>query len=287
MPQTQHSASRTPRYSGVGRAGRMGRMALLHDHFPGLDLGHLRLGTTPTPVRRLDGELVGWPRGVDEGRERLRRRRLGRQQGPQAGVDHPGGPAARRTHAVHRRRHRHPLGAGGRALRPRARAAHAARPGRPARRRPRARAARPPRAQRRRAAPLPRPAAAQAGGAGARSRGRCCATGGCPGTCPPAAPTPSAPWRTSTRRSRSPPGRGGPAPRAGHRRHRGRVAAAPRPDSRSDSAWPGCGPGSSAWSSTTRSRSTRSVIADLANQTADLLRDAAPPSTWHRSSRQT
>jgi len=34
-------------------------MALLHDHFPGLDLGHLRLGTTPTPVRPVDGELVG------------------------------------------------------------------------------------------------------------------------------------------------------------------------------------------------------------------------------------
>jgi D-cysteine desulfhydrase len=34
-------------------------MALLHDHLPGLELEHLRLGTTPTPVRRLDATLVG------------------------------------------------------------------------------------------------------------------------------------------------------------------------------------------------------------------------------------
>lgn len=34
-------------------------MALLHDHLPGLEMEHLRLGTGPTPVRRLDGDLVG------------------------------------------------------------------------------------------------------------------------------------------------------------------------------------------------------------------------------------
>jgi D-cysteine desulfhydrase len=34
-------------------------MALLHDHLPGLDLGHLPLGSGPTPVRRLDPGLVG------------------------------------------------------------------------------------------------------------------------------------------------------------------------------------------------------------------------------------
>ena len=33
-------------------------MALLHDHLPGLTLEHLRLGATPTPVRRLDEDLV-------------------------------------------------------------------------------------------------------------------------------------------------------------------------------------------------------------------------------------
>ncbi len=33
-------------------------MALLHDHFPGLTLEHLSLESTPTPVRRLEGELV-------------------------------------------------------------------------------------------------------------------------------------------------------------------------------------------------------------------------------------
>lgn len=33
-------------------------MALLHDHLPGLDLDHVPLGTGPTPVRRLDSELV-------------------------------------------------------------------------------------------------------------------------------------------------------------------------------------------------------------------------------------
>jgi len=33
-------------------------MALLHDRFPGLDLGHVRLGATPTPVRRLESSLV-------------------------------------------------------------------------------------------------------------------------------------------------------------------------------------------------------------------------------------
>jgi D-cysteine desulfhydrase len=34
-------------------------MALLHDHLPGLVLDHVRLGTTPTPVRRLDPGLAG------------------------------------------------------------------------------------------------------------------------------------------------------------------------------------------------------------------------------------
>ncbi len=34
-------------------------MSLLHDRLPGLDLGHLRLGTTPTPVCRLQAGLVG------------------------------------------------------------------------------------------------------------------------------------------------------------------------------------------------------------------------------------
>ena len=34
-------------------------MTYLHDRFPGLDLGHVRLGTGPTPVRRLDGLLDG------------------------------------------------------------------------------------------------------------------------------------------------------------------------------------------------------------------------------------
>ena len=33
-------------------------MALLHEHLPGLTLEHLRLGATPTPVRRLDEDLV-------------------------------------------------------------------------------------------------------------------------------------------------------------------------------------------------------------------------------------
>lgn len=33
-------------------------MALLHDHLPDLALDHLSLGTSPTPVRRLDEELV-------------------------------------------------------------------------------------------------------------------------------------------------------------------------------------------------------------------------------------
>ena len=33
-------------------------MALLHDHLPDLDLGHVPLGTGPTPVRRLEDELV-------------------------------------------------------------------------------------------------------------------------------------------------------------------------------------------------------------------------------------
>ena len=45
-------------------------MTLLHDRFPGLDLGHLPLGTAPTPVRRLDPTLAGdlevWVK--DEGR---------------------------------------------------------------------------------------------------------------------------------------------------------------------------------------------------------------------------
>ncbi len=34
-------------------------MTLLHDRFPGLRLGHLALGTGPTPVRRLDPAVVG------------------------------------------------------------------------------------------------------------------------------------------------------------------------------------------------------------------------------------
>jgi D-cysteine desulfhydrase len=34
-------------------------MALLHDHLPGLSIEHLRLGTVPTPVRRLEPALVG------------------------------------------------------------------------------------------------------------------------------------------------------------------------------------------------------------------------------------
>ena len=34
-------------------------MALLHDHLPGLSIEHLRLGSTPTPVRLLDPGLVG------------------------------------------------------------------------------------------------------------------------------------------------------------------------------------------------------------------------------------
>jgi D-cysteine desulfhydrase len=33
-------------------------MSLLHDHLPGLTLEHLPLGTTPTPVRRLDQDLT-------------------------------------------------------------------------------------------------------------------------------------------------------------------------------------------------------------------------------------
>src|SRR3954464_13896483 len=33
-------------------------MALLHDHLPGLTLEHLPLGSTPTPVRRLEADLV-------------------------------------------------------------------------------------------------------------------------------------------------------------------------------------------------------------------------------------
>jgi D-cysteine desulfhydrase len=34
-------------------------MSLLHDHLPGLDLGHVSLGRGPTPVRRLPDSLVG------------------------------------------------------------------------------------------------------------------------------------------------------------------------------------------------------------------------------------
>ncbi len=34
-------------------------MTLLHEHLPGLALAHLPLGRTPTPVRRLDPQLVG------------------------------------------------------------------------------------------------------------------------------------------------------------------------------------------------------------------------------------
>ncbi|MFL6158933.1 MAG: 1-aminocyclopropane-1-carboxylate deaminase/D-cysteine desulfhydrase [Marmoricola sp.] len=34
-------------------------MTQLHDRFPGLDLGHVALGTAPTPVRRLDGLVDG------------------------------------------------------------------------------------------------------------------------------------------------------------------------------------------------------------------------------------
>lgn len=36
-------------------------MTLLHERYPGLDLGHLALGTTPTPVRELDADLTGRP----------------------------------------------------------------------------------------------------------------------------------------------------------------------------------------------------------------------------------
>ena len=75
-------------------------MALMHDHLPGVDLEHLSLGTAPTPVGPLDDGVGAGRGGVAEGRGPVRRRRLGRQQGPQAGVDHPGEAHRRGTRTL-------------------------------------------------------------------------------------------------------------------------------------------------------------------------------------------
>ena len=65
-------------------------MTLLHDRLPGLDArATSRSAPRPTPVRRLDGDLVGGAEVWLKDESVVRRRRLGRQQGPQAGVDPP------------------------------------------------------------------------------------------------------------------------------------------------------------------------------------------------------
>ena len=263
-------------------------MALLHDHLPGLTLEHVPLGATPTPVRRLDEDLVpgievwlkdespfgdgGW------GGNKVRKlewiipeahRRGVRTLFTVGGIGTHWGLAAAlygRDHGLrtllglvdqpvddHVRQQLRRLEASGAEL-------HRYRG----------------------------PAAPQARPHPGWSRGRRCATDGCRGTSPPAAPTPSGPRRTSTRRSRSPA-----------RSTRACSPSRPRVVTAVGSGGTAAGLVLGLRLAGLRTRVfgvvvndtfplDAPVIADLANRTADLLRAARRlDRRWHRSSPST